>query len=355
MRLRAKLLAVLVLLLGGLGYIGYRLATAPQWQQFRAERFWQSLFQVRLSYLLLAAAFVFSSYYLRSLRWQVFLRPLKRTGVGNVFVATLVGFSAVALLGRPGEMVRPFLIARKERVAVASQLGAWTLERVFDSVTVAAFLGAALLFFPPGASSGSTGVQLMGRLKVAGAILCVGALGAVAGLALLRYRAGFIMRVLGWLTRPFPQRHRKWIQTLVGHFSAGVASLESAGSLLASLGLSLMLWSAILLTYWTILHAPHQPLGRLDLGAVVLVLVGSVAGSVVHLPAVGGGTQVAMVLVLTELLDFPLDVASSAALLIWAWTFMLVLIPGLPLAAREGLNWQGLRSLARMKLEQESS
>ncbi len=92
-------------------------------------------------------------------------------------------------------------------------------------------------------------------------------------------------------------------------------------------------------------------MSHLDLGAVVLVLIAGATGSLAQLPAVGGGMQVVTVLVLTELFDIPLDVAASAALLLWAWTFMLVLIPGIPLAAREGLGWKGLRSLAGMKWE----
>jgi len=42
-----------------------------------------------------------------------------------------------------------------------------------------------------------------------------------------------------------------------------------------------------------------------------------------------------------------LALAASAALLLWALSFMMVLIPGLPLTAHEGLTWQRLRSVAK--------
>src|SRR5579884_2821851 len=63
------------------------------------------------------AAFVnYGTYFGRALRWEVMIRPL-RTGasVWKVFTATLIGFTAVVLLGRPGELVRPYLIATQER------------------------------------------------------------------------------------------------------------------------------------------------------------------------------------------------------------------------------------------------
>src|ERR1022692_1041195 len=58
----------------------------------------------------------------------------------NLLSATVVGFTAITLFGRPCEFVRPYLIARKEQVPVASQLAAWVLERLFD------LLMALLLF-----------------------------------------------------------------------------------------------------------------------------------------------------------------------------------------------------------------
>ena len=44
----------------------------------------------------------------------------------------MIGFTAITLFGRPGEFVRPYLIAVKENVPLTSQLAAWVLERVFD-------------------------------------------------------------------------------------------------------------------------------------------------------------------------------------------------------------------------------
>ena len=58
----------------------------------------------------------------------------------NLLSATVIGFTAITLFGRPGEFVRPYLIALKEKVPVTSQLAAWLLERIFD------LLMALLLF-----------------------------------------------------------------------------------------------------------------------------------------------------------------------------------------------------------------
>jgi hypothetical protein len=90
--------------------------------------------------------FAYSSYYGRAIRWAVFLQPLRpHPRTWNLVTATTIGFTAIVLLGRPGEFVRPYLIAVKEKVPVTSQLAIWVLERIFD-------LLAALLIFGYGLS-----------------------------------------------------------------------------------------------------------------------------------------------------------------------------------------------------------
>ena len=65
------------------------------------------------------------TYWGRALRWAVFLKPLKpQPSMRNLLSATVVGFTAITLFGRPGEFVRPYLIARKEQVPVTSQFTA---------------------------------------------------------------------------------------------------------------------------------------------------------------------------------------------------------------------------------------
>ena len=45
---------------------------------------------------------------------------------------TLIGFTGLALLGRPGELIRPYLIARRTNLTFSSQLAVWAVERIFD-------------------------------------------------------------------------------------------------------------------------------------------------------------------------------------------------------------------------------
>ena len=78
--------------------------------------------ELRWGWLGAAAALSVASYFGRALRWAIFIRPLRPdVSVWRLFSATAIGFTAIVIFGRPGEVVRPYLIAVKEKVPFSSQ------------------------------------------------------------------------------------------------------------------------------------------------------------------------------------------------------------------------------------------
>ncbi|MBI4461153.1 MAG: flippase-like domain-containing protein, partial [Acidobacteria bacterium] len=303
---RMKKLSIIVVLLLVAAYVVRRLAASAEWQQFFAAGFWESLIQVRISYLFLGTVLVFLSYFFRSMRWQQFLRPAHRGNLGGIFSATLIGFSALALLGRPGEAVRPVLIARQERVSVSSQAAAWALERILDSLTLGTLLGIALLLLPLSGTTGADGAEFMTGWRRAGAVLCGGALLAVILLALLHHRTRWTLGLVDWLLRPLPERYRNALHQLLETFAEGLNVLGSFSRLAACIAISLMVWIAVLLAYWMVTRSLGKPLHELSLAAVAVVMGAAGVGSLAHLPGIGGGTQVAAAFTLAKVFGIPL-------------------------------------------------
>src|ERR1700733_9504957 len=80
-----------------------------------------------------AVVLIYIAYFLRAVRWKIFLWPARRdVSVWRLVSPTLIGFTGLAVLGRPGELTRPYLIARRENLNVASQIAVWAVERIFD-------------------------------------------------------------------------------------------------------------------------------------------------------------------------------------------------------------------------------
>ncbi len=302
-----------------------------------------TLARLHWQWLALALVPAFTSYYGRALRWAVFLRPLKsKPSITNLLGATVIGFAAITLFGRPGEFVRPYLIARKEQVPVPSQLAAWVLERMFDLLMALAVFGFALTRIHT--ATVHVGPNLAWVLAAGGRIV-----GVLSGsvLVLLVAMRHFAEPVRAWLVRflgILPERYREKLEGLITTFIQGVESTKSDGALLLILLYSVAEWALFAGCFWCVAQA-YQ--GTLNLTFVdILIFMGFVAfGSTVQIPGIGGGAQVVSVLVLTELFGAKLELATSFAIFIWVLSFVVVVPVGLIWALSEGLNWRKLRDL----------
>ena len=101
----------------------------------------------------------------RALRWQVMLRPFGHPiSVWRLTSDTAIGLTAGVLLGRVGEVVRPYLIAVQTGLPFSSQAAAWLLERMLaighglvpDSFSILFELHSALGYLKPGTIRGSS-------------------------------------------------------------------------------------------------------------------------------------------------------------------------------------------------------
>ncbi len=144
---RALVYAVIASLLALLVYVQFRTWRNFDWAVFRAQT--DQVFRPHgLLHILGGVGCTYLAYLLRSFRWRIFLRPVKKTTSGRLLTPTIIGFTGLALLGRPGEMIRPYLIARKEGLSFSSQLAVWTVERIFDIGAFAVLLITSIFFAP---------------------------------------------------------------------------------------------------------------------------------------------------------------------------------------------------------------
>src|SRR5262245_47747412 len=85
----------------------------------------------------------------RSLRWQAFLSPITSAKFSNLFAATSVGFGAIFVIGRAGEIIRPAVLSLRERIKPTATFATILIERLFDTTAVVSLFAANLLFFKP--------------------------------------------------------------------------------------------------------------------------------------------------------------------------------------------------------------
>ena len=79
--------------------------------------------EAKYIYIFPTVIILFFAHYIRAIRWEVLLSPIKRVSVLNLFSANMIGFMANNVLpARLGEVIRPIMIARKEKIKVSTSL-----------------------------------------------------------------------------------------------------------------------------------------------------------------------------------------------------------------------------------------
>ena len=292
--------------------------------------------------LLLAVVATGITYAVRAFRWQYLLAPIGATRFSTAFQTTVIGFAATFLLpARAGEVVRPYLLARRENLNATAAFATIILERLLDLLVVLLLFAAFVLTAEPATVSGDP--AFFARVKfgglMAGAVATAGAIGLFA-LAGHPERMG---RLALRVERVLPERLARVVATFVETFAQGLAVMRQPRRLLVSLVLSLPLWLAIAAGIWLTSRAFHI---TFPYPASFLVMTILVVGVAVPTPGAVGGFHLAYQIAVESFFGVPPDRAVGAAIVLHAISFVPVTLLGIVFMAREGLTFGGVRDLA---------
>jgi uncharacterized protein (TIRG00374 family) len=263
---------------------------------------------------------------------------------------TLAGFAAVFLLGRAGEAVRPLLLARKGKLPVADTFGIYVLERLFDTASTVVIAAVGLLLFTAHAHDGEAAGTLETAAKTGGSLLAAGVLGATVILVYVRLHGSAMLerRLKGWLAA---HGWRSTVAKIILGFIRGVQTIRTIRDLAAAIIYSAIHWALVLAVYFLVTQSFGGKLQQLSLGDVMLVLAFTLAGSVVQLPAVGGGSQALAIFAFTKVFGVESEPAVAAAIVIWLISFAFCSLAGVPILIREGFSLGQLKELAEQEKE----
>lgn len=343
---RKRILAsvIVFLILAVLVYLQYR-----HWRTFDWGTFWSQTHRIKKLHVLHGIAYIYIGYLMRALRWKIFLKPVRpKTSVTEMVSPTLVGFTGIALLGRAGEFIRPYLIARRTDLSFSSQLAVWAVERIFDIGSFAFLIVMAI--FLPSALPSIPHPEYYTRFREAGF--------ALIALVAATTVAAFIIKRKGETVAQWVEQRFSHLPT-VGHklgdkvreFGMGLNTIHGGLELLYLSAVSIGMWYLIALSYHEVTHAYGVDALEIPVSQLLILMGSSMVGSMLQLPAVGGGSQMATIATLSSVFDVPPELAASCGILLWLVTFAAVVPLGLLLAHHERLS---LRKLSEESHKTES-
>ena len=292
---------------------------------------------------------LFVTYALRALRWQVMLAPLGPTHFGPAFRATVIGFAASFILpARAGEVLRPWLLARREGLDTAAVITTIVIERLLDFVAVLALLATFFTFFDPGLSAMDP--VLFQTVKTWGTRAGYAAVAGMLGLIGAAARPDLLLRVVDAVTAWLPARVRGVVTGLAGQFAVGLAVVRDPARLALALAWSFPLWVIIAAQIWVVSVAVGVTLPP---SGALLIMALLVIGVAVPTPGAVGGFHEAYRVAATAFFGADNDHAVGAAIVLHAVGFVPTLLAGAWLMAREGLSLTHLGAEAtRVKREE---
>ena len=303
---------------------------------------WSEIQNGRVGLLVLAVGITLMTYVFRALRWQYLLRPLGRPPFSAVFRTTVIGFAVSTLLpARAGEVVRPYLLARRAGFSATSAFATIIVERVLDLITVLLLFGFYLAFYTPAVSAEHSATFT--ALKSGGMLAAVA---SVAGLAFMMLVAGHPEKLAAWalrVERVLPAKFAAAMAQFVRTFLEGLAVVRQPARLVVAGLLSLPLWLSIALGIWATSQAFH--IDMIYPGAFLMMAV-LVVGVAVPTPGSVGGFHKAYQIGAVAFFGVANDKAVGAALVLHAISFVPVTIGGAVFLAQEGLSLSGVRGLA---------
>lgn len=335
-------------------WVGVAVSVFALWWTFR-DADWKAIrFALsRVDWLLLITAIptIFSSLLLRAYRWSYFIRD-DQSSLRLRYDAVNIGFMVTSLLPlRLGELARVLVFAQKAARSRLEIFATIAAERLFDVLALLIVFIAVLPFLPFQAIETSS-AGIMGFFGMTGGLSRNGLMifsGGIVALSLL----GFILlcshgrAISHAIMVKFGVTHPRLIQWL-GSLFDGLEALWHGRRVFPALGLSVVLWFNVAVTFWITLLA--FPSGSTTLGAILgldgAIFLDTVLCVGVALPSAPGFFGVWHAATKVAFIPYPSADQGSIlafALLIHLLSFGMSILFGIESLRHQGIKWSEVK------------
>ncbi|HXK34092.1 MAG TPA: lysylphosphatidylglycerol synthase transmembrane domain-containing protein [Dehalococcoidia bacterium] len=187
----------------------------------------------------------FAGLWIRTIRWQYLLRPVRRVKTLRLYPVVIIGLMANNLIpARAGELARAYVLGVRERVSKTTALGTIAVDRLFDGVTlvpmmlIVAALAGDRAHFDVGVGDWKTTLNFEGLGLVMSALFGI----AIAMLAVLAFSQRGRDALHRLVHAVAPGRLKPKVEYLLHSFFEGLSALRSPLDLGVALVMSTASW-----------------------------------------------------------------------------------------------------------------
>ena len=298
---------------------------------------WEALQTAKFIWLLPGVVAYFIGVYVRTWRWHYMLKPIKKIPTPRMFPVVAIGYMGNNIYpARAGEVLRAYVLRKREGVPISASLATVIVERIYDGVVMLAFvflnLGQLKNLTQQSGFLGS-----IRSLAIIGAVIFLGALLVFLLAAMFPKTAE---RATQWcVDRLVPVRWREKTLAIALKFLTGLESLRTPQTALMIFVTSVIIWLFETLKYWFVTKA----FPGLDVSFFALMLMNGIVNLATTLPSAPGyiGTFDAPGIAVLAAYGVPVELATAYTLVLHAALWLPITLLGAYYFSREGLKWTG--------------
>lgn len=292
--------------------------------------FWQTLRGANYWWIIPGVAVYFVAVWARTWRWHSMLSHIKRIPTSRLFPIVVIGYMGNNVYpARAGEVLRSYVLRRKEGISMSASLATVVLERLFDGLVMLLFVFATLPFAPLPDSY---------RALIIGFSVLFGV--ALLAFFVIAARPARAQRLYSWFVdRLLPERVRPQVHGLFDRFVEGLQSLRSPREMLIIFFTSTLIWLTETTKYWFVMHAfPFQ------VDFTVLMLMTAVVNLFTTIPSSPGyvGTFDAPGIAILQRFGVEKAIATGYTLVLHVALWLPITLLGAFYMLRESVTWHDI-------------
>lgn len=290
------------------------------WRYIQSANYW---------WILPGIAVYFVGVWARTWRWHYLLRSVKPIPLTTMWPIVVIGYMGNNIYPfRAGEILRAYMLKKREGVSISASIATILVERVFDGLVMLLFVFVALPIMP-GLPEWLRETVIFASIAFFGALLIFLMMAALPEPS---------RRLYHWLIRQFaPPPLQTTLLTLADRFMIGVSSLNSFPNIMMIFLTSIIIWLLETVKYWFVMYA-----FSFTVSFFALMLMNGVVNLATTLPSAPGyiGTFHAPGIAILKVFGVDPSVAAAYTVVLHAALWLPITLLGLWYMARESLSWR---------------
>jgi len=308
-------------------------------QGLQIGQVWSALREASYGWLAPAVLVYFVAVWARTWRWHYLLGPIKAIPLRQLFPIVVIGYMGNNVYpARAGELIRAYVLRKREGISISASLATIIVERIFDGVVMLLFVFVSLPFTPMPA--------WLQRVVIVGGLLFFGALLVFFIIAASPVRA---QKIYAWLiTHLVPASFQGPIRGFADRFMEGLHSLRSGRDLFMVFLTSPLIWLTETVVYWLVVQGFD-----FNVPFYALMLMSGVVNLATTIPSSPGyvGTFDALGIKVLEGFDVSGTLAAGYTLVLHATLWLPITLLGFYFMWRESVSWSEFAVAAQVKEE----